>query len=36
LGLLGLGGLFWSLKNGQLVDPDGAAFRCLIDDEDLA
>ncbi len=35
--LLGLGGLaafFWSLRNGQFEDPDGAAMRILIDDED--
>ena len=36
---LGLGGLvafIWSLKNGQFDDPDGAAARILIDDEDEA
>lgn len=35
--LLGLGGLvafFWALRNGQFDDPDGAAARVLLDDED--
>ncbi|MCP5397131.1 MAG: cbb3-type cytochrome oxidase assembly protein CcoS [Sphingomonadaceae bacterium] len=36
LGLLGLGAFFWSLKNGQFDDPEGAANRILIDDEDDA
>lgn len=36
LGLLGLAGFFWSVKNGQLDDADGAAMRILIDDEDGA
>jgi len=34
--LLGLGGLaayFWSLRNGQFDDLDGAAARILIDDD---
>lgn len=33
---LGLGGLavfFWSLRNGQFNDMDGAALRILIDDD---
>lgn len=34
LGLLGLGTFFWSLKNGQFDDADGAAMRILIDEED--
>ena len=34
LGLIGLGAFFWSLRNGQFEDPDGAAMRILIDDED--
>ncbi len=34
LGLLGLGAFFWSLRNGQYEDMDGAANRILIDDED--
>lgn len=34
LGLLALGGFFWSLKRGQYEDLDGAALRILLDDED--
>ena len=34
LGLLALGGFFWSLKRGQSEDLDGAALRILMDDED--
>jgi cbb3-type cytochrome oxidase maturation protein len=34
LGLTGLAAFFWSLKNGQFDDADGAALRILIDDED--
>ena len=34
LGLLGLAGFFWSIKNGQFDDSDGAAMRILIEDED--
>lgn len=34
LGLSGLAAFFWSLKNGQFDDPDGAAMRILIDDEE--
>jgi cbb3-type cytochrome oxidase maturation protein len=34
LGLLGLFAFFWSLKNGQFDDMDGAAMRILIDEED--
>ena len=33
LGLLGLAGFLWSLKNGQYDDLDGAANRILLDDE---
>ncbi|KAB0573766.1 cbb3-type cytochrome oxidase assembly protein CcoS, partial [Brucella pituitosa] len=33
LGVLGLAGFLWSLKNGQYEDLDGAATRILIDDE---
>lgn len=33
LGLLGLGAFFWSLRNGQFDDLDGAALRILIDEE---
>lgn len=34
LGLIGLAGFFWSVRNGQYEDMDGAANRILIDDED--
>ncbi len=36
LGLLGLFAFFWALRNGQFEDPDGAASRILIDEEDDA
>jgi cbb3-type cytochrome oxidase maturation protein len=32
LGLLGLVGFLWSLKNGQYDDLDGAAWRAIADD----
>jgi cbb3-type cytochrome oxidase maturation protein len=35
MGLVGLVAFFWSLKNGQFEDLDGAAARILIEDEDL-
>lgn len=37
--LMGAGGLaafLWAMKKGQFDDPDGAALRILIDDEDDA
>jgi cbb3-type cytochrome oxidase maturation protein len=34
LGLCGLAAFFWAVKSGQFDDPDGAALRILIDDED--
>ena len=34
LGGAGLAAFFWSLKNGQFDDPDGAAQRILFDDDD--
>lgn len=34
LGLAGLAAFFWALRDGQFDDPDGAAARILIDDED--
>lgn len=34
LGLIGLAGFFWAMRNGQYDDPDGAASRILMDDED--
>ncbi|MEE4316440.1 cbb3-type cytochrome oxidase assembly protein CcoS [Erythrobacter dokdonensis] len=33
MGLLGLAAFFWSMKNGQYDDMDGAATRILIDDD---
>ena len=33
LGALGLAAFLWSLKNGQYVDLDGAAWRAIADDE---
>ncbi|NOW47610.1 cbb3-type cytochrome oxidase maturation protein [Novosphingobium sp. SG751A] len=35
MGLSGLVAFFWSLRNGQFEDLDGAAARILIDDEEL-
>lgn len=34
LGLLGLAGFLWAMRNGQFDDLDGAAYRILLDDED--
>jgi cbb3-type cytochrome oxidase maturation protein len=34
MGLLGLAAFFWSIKDGQYDDMDGAAARILIEDED--
>jgi len=34
LGLSGLAAFMWSLRTGQFDDPDGAAMRILIDEED--
>lgn len=34
MGLLGLAAFFWALRSGQFDDPDGAAARILLDDED--
>ncbi len=33
-GLCGLGFLLWALNSGQYDDPDGAAHRILMDDDD--
>ncbi len=33
LGLTGLAAFFWSIKDGQFDDPDGAALRILGDDD---
>lgn len=35
MGLTGLAAFFWSLRNGQFEDLDGAAARILIDEEEL-
>ncbi len=34
LGVAGLAGFFWSLRNGQYDDLDGAAERILFNDSD--
>jgi cbb3-type cytochrome oxidase maturation protein len=34
LGGLGLAAFFWSLRNGQYEDLEGARHRVLIDDEE--
>lgn len=36
MGLLGLAAFFWSMKDGQYDDMDGAAARILIEEEDEA
>lgn len=36
LGLLGLTAFFWSVRDGQYEDMDGAAMRVLIDDDEPA
>ena len=33
LGLVGLGGFLWSMKNGQFDDLDHAAWHAILDDE---
>lgn len=34
LGFIGLLAFFWAQRNGQFDDPEGAAARILLDDED--
>ncbi|RNJ62153.1 MAG: cbb3-type cytochrome oxidase assembly protein CcoS [Porphyrobacter sp. IPPAS B-1204] len=34
MGLLGLAAFFWSMKDGQYDDMDGAANRVLIEDDE--
>ncbi|WP_126174052.1 cbb3-type cytochrome oxidase assembly protein CcoS [Altericroceibacterium xinjiangense] len=34
LGLIGLAGFFWAVRDGQFDDPEGAANRILIDEQD--
>ncbi|MFY7746257.1 MAG: cbb3-type cytochrome oxidase assembly protein CcoS [Erythrobacter sp.] len=36
MGLAGLAAFFWSMRDGQYDDMDGAASRILIEDEDEA
>jgi len=36
MGAIGLAAFLWAMKKGQFDDPDGAALRILIDDEDDA
>jgi cbb3-type cytochrome oxidase maturation protein len=35
MGLIGLAGFFWAMRDGQFDDLDGAAMRILIDDEEV-
>ncbi len=35
MGLIGLAAFFWSMKDGQYDDMDGAANRILIDEDEL-
>ena len=35
LGLAGLAAFLWSLKSGQYDDLDGAAWRAIMDDDDV-
>ena len=34
MGVAGLAAFLWAMGDGQFDDPDGAAMRILIDDED--
>jgi cbb3-type cytochrome oxidase maturation protein len=34
MGLVGLVAFQWALRSGQFDDPDGAALRILVDDEE--
>lgn len=34
MGLMGLAAFFWSMRDGQYEDMDGAASRILIDEDD--
>jgi cbb3-type cytochrome oxidase maturation protein len=36
LGLIGLAAFFWALRDGQFEDPDGAAARILIDEDEVS
>jgi cbb3-type cytochrome oxidase maturation protein len=35
LGLLGLAAFMWSLRTGQYDDLDGAAWRAILDDDEV-
>jgi cbb3-type cytochrome oxidase maturation protein len=35
LGLIGLGAFLWALKTGQYDDLEGAAWRALMDDDEV-
>ena len=34
MGLSGLPAFFWALRTGQFEDPDGAAIRILVEDDE--
>ena len=36
LGLLGLGGFLWSMRNGQYEDMEGASYRALFEEDEIA
>ncbi|WP_324074486.1 MAG: cbb3-type cytochrome oxidase assembly protein CcoS [Erythrobacter sp.] len=35
MGLMGLAAFFWSMRDGQYEDMDGAASRILIEEDEL-
>lgn len=36
LGLVGLAGFMWSIRNNQYDDLDGATYRALFEEDDIA
>ena len=36
LGLLGLGGFLWSMRDGQYEDMEGASYRALFEEDEIA
>ena len=36
LSLLGLGGFLWSMRNGQYEDMEGASYRALFEEDEIA
>ncbi|MCP5382959.1 MAG: cbb3-type cytochrome oxidase assembly protein CcoS [Kordiimonadaceae bacterium] len=36
LGLLGLAGFFWSINHNQYDDLEGASYRALFEEDDIA